>query len=204
MLGQIDQAYEADDAQFDQASFQWISTQFDHPIHHLNELGGRIGQIGWKSIEIMLGQIDQAYEADDAQFDQASSQWISTQFDHPIHHLNELGGRIGQIGWKSIEIMLGQIDQAYEADDAQFDQASSQWISTQFDHPIHRLDQAPSQWISTQFDQASSQWISTKFDHPIQPVINAWSNWASSQWISTQFNYWSNSLLKNNLQSCTI
>ena len=61
----------------------------------------------------MPGRIDQAYEADDAQFNQASSHWISTQFDHPIqpanltvltrHHLNELGD---QIGWKSIEITL--------------------------------------------------------------------------------------------------
>ena len=52
------------------------------------------GQIGWKSIEITL------YAC-----------------------LVKLGGRIGQIGWKSIEIMPGQINQAYEADDAQFDQA---------------------------------------------------------------------------------
>ena len=65
------------------------------------------GQIGWKSIEITL------YAC--------------------LVESVELGG---QIGWKSIEIMPGRIDQAYEADDAQFDQASSQWISTQFDCPI--------------------------------------------------------------------
>ena len=62
--------------------------------HHLNELGG---QIGWKSIEITL------YAC--------------------LVKSVELGGQIGQIGWKSIEVMPGQFDQAYEADDAQFDQA---------------------------------------------------------------------------------
>ena len=61
--------------------------------HHLNELGG---QIGWKSIEITL------YAC--------------------LVESVKLGGQIGQIGWKSIEIIPGQIDQAYEANDAPFDQ----------------------------------------------------------------------------------
>ena len=44
------------------------------------ELGGRIGQIGWKSIEIMPGRIAQIW-------------WL--------------------IGWKSIEIMPGQISRIW-------------------------------------------------------------------------------------------
>ena len=63
-------------------------------------------------------------------------------------------------------------------DDAQFHRESTQWISTQFDHPI---------------DPIRSGIISMDF-HPIQPVINVEIHWddaqfdrESSQWISTQF-----------------
>ena len=145
-----------------------------------------------------------------------------------------MSGRIGRIGWKSIEIMT----------------TKSQWISTQ-------IDQHLSQWIYTQIDQHLSQWIYPKFDrayitgqigwklteitfyaclvklgiisvdlHPIwlggqilYPWSNltghkllvklggnslrlhcmpAWSNWVSSQWIYTQFEGGSNSIPQSN------
>ena len=46
-----------------------------------NTIRGEFYETGRKKSTSMPGRIDQVYEADDAQFDQASSQWISTQFD---------------------------------------------------------------------------------------------------------------------------
>ena len=53
------------------------------------ELGGQIGQIGWKSIEIMSGRI-------------GWSNWVQIHWDYILC----LPGWIGQIGWTSIEITL--------------------------------------------------------------------------------------------------
>ena len=64
-------------------------------------------------------------------------------------------------------VEIHRIDQAYEADDAQFDQASSQWISTQFDHPIRPIQPGiiSMNWV---VELVKLGIISMDF-HPIQP-----------------------------------
>ena len=115
------------------ASSQWISTQFDHPIQPIR-LGiismdstqfDQVlitGRIGWKSIEIHCMPV-KGFRCQSNLTGRIGCKSIEITL---YACLVELGGRIG---CKSIEIAL----YACLVKSVEFDQASSQWISTQLD-----------------------------------------------------------------------
>ena len=92
-------------------------------------MSGRIGRIGWKSIEITLYASlvklvklgGNPLRLSLVKSTRHMRQMIPDSTRHHLngfppnltdltrHNLNELGGQIGQIGWKSIEIMPGRI-----------------------------------------------------------------------------------------------
>ena len=189
----IDQAYETDDAQFDQASSQWISTQFDQASSQW---------IGWKSIEITLYACLVELGGNPLRLHCMPawlnwSNWVVELVKFGRNPLNRPGiwGRwcpiqpgiismnwVVKLGGNPLRLhcmpawlnrLIGWSNWSNWVEIHWIDQASSQWISTQFD----QFDQASSQWIGW------SNWVEIHWDYIVcLPGRIGWSNWVEIHW----------------------